>query len=50
MTSLVNKNMSIEELSKLENIVRTIEVYIGSGMPLTLVAAYTVRVLLGVNE
>jgi len=43
ITTLVNKNMSIEELSKLENIMRRIEVYVGSGMPLTLVATNTVR-------
>jgi len=43
-TSLVNKNMSIEEVSKLENIMRRIEVYIGLGMPLTLVVANAVRV------
>lgn len=42
--------MSIEELSEVENIMRRIEVYIGSGMPLTLVAANMVRVLLGINE
>jgi len=42
--------MSIEELSKIENIMRGIKLYIGSGMPLTLVVANMVRVLLGKNR
>jgi len=42
--------MSMEEVSKVEHIMRRIEVYIGSGMPLTLEAAKTVRVLLGKKQ
>jgi hypothetical protein len=38
-TFLVNKNMSIEELSKVENIIGRIEVYICSSIPLILVTA-----------
>lgn len=36
--------MSIKELGELENVIGTLEVYIGTGMPLTSVTAIRVRV------
>lgn len=38
-TFFIDKNMPIEELSKVENILRGIEVYVCSSMPLIFVAA-----------
>lgn len=42
--------MSIKELGELENVIGTLEVYIGTGMPLTSVTAIRVRVRVRVER
>ena len=42
--------MPIKELGELENVIGTLEVYIGTGMPLTSVTAIRVRVRVRVER